>query len=68
METSKINISRSDTDLVPVSKGELVVLLDQLNNLDNLVTIGLSCDFTKEIIRMAIDSFEDRKEMLDYEC
>jgi hypothetical protein len=67
METSKIIFDRSDIDLEPVTKRELIVLLHQLNNIDDNQTIPLTNNFVKELVRMSIDSFEDRKEEKDYE-
>lgn len=65
METSKIIISRSDTNLVKVTKGELIILLDQLNNTDG--NINISSNFLKEILNRAIGSFSEEKEIRDYE-
>ena len=65
METYRNVISRSDINLIPVTKSELIALLNQLDYLHESTTIGISCNFLREIIRIAIDgklNNEERKE------
>lgn len=69
METNTNIINRSDVSLVAVSKGELIVLLEQLNNERELNNINMSVNFAKEILRLAIVGLEkSEKEEKDYEC
>jgi len=55
-------IVRDDIRNNPVTKGELVALLNQLDSLDKDKNICISRDFLSEIIRLALKSFKDEYE------
>lgn len=65
MENANIIISRKDIN--PISKNELESFLSYLGEGYEFDNVVVSVEYLKDIVELALKSFEDKKEHLDYE-